>query len=232
MHMMEDPSALRHPLGPLPAWESVLAVVAHPDDESFGLGAVLDSFVQGGATVSVLCFTHGEASTLDTAVGKLAELRASELQNAAQHLGASSAHLLDYPDGALSQVETAKLSVDVRHELGMHPVEGMVVFDPSGVSGHSDHRAATEAALNAAIHENLPVLGWTLPHAVAEQLNEEFAASFVGHADSEVDLVIAVERERQQLASLAHVSQAVPTSVLWRRLQLLGDREYLRWLRQ
>ena len=34
------------------------------------------------------------------------------------------------------------------------------------------------------------------------------------------------------MASLAHASQAAPTSVLWRRLDLLGDVEYLRWLRR
>jgi len=32
----------------LPRVERLLAVVAHPDDESFGLGAVLDRFVRGG----------------------------------------------------------------------------------------------------------------------------------------------------------------------------------------
>jgi len=27
-----------------------------------------------------------------------------------------------------------------------------------------------------------------------------------------------------------HPSQAIPSSALWARLDLLGDREYLRWL--
>jgi LmbE family N-acetylglucosaminyl deacetylase len=42
-----------------------LAVIAHPDDESFGLGAVLAAF-GAGTQVRVLCFTRGEASTLGT----------------------------------------------------------------------------------------------------------------------------------------------------------------------
>jgi LmbE family N-acetylglucosaminyl deacetylase len=45
--------------GVLPAWTSVLAVVAHPDDESFGLGAILDAFTGAGARVEVLCLTQG-----------------------------------------------------------------------------------------------------------------------------------------------------------------------------
>jgi LmbE family N-acetylglucosaminyl deacetylase len=54
----------------------VLAVCAHPDDETFGLGALLAAFADRGAKVSVLCFTRGEASTLGPGEHELAELRA------------------------------------------------------------------------------------------------------------------------------------------------------------
>src|ERR1035441_8861235 len=49
----------------LPAWALALVVIAHPDDESFGLGAVIDQLTAAGAAVHILCFTHGGASTLD-----------------------------------------------------------------------------------------------------------------------------------------------------------------------
>ena len=107
---------------------------------------------------------------------------------------------------------------------------GMLVFDSAGVTGHQDHVAATAAGLLAAEMLNLPVLGWTLPEPVAAQLNQELGASFVGHRDQEIDLRVSVERTRQRLASHAHKSQALPSSVLWRRLELLGDSESLRWL--
>lgn len=47
--------------------QRVLGVVAHPDDESFGIGAVLAWLHQRGIPVSVLVFTRGEASTLGAA---------------------------------------------------------------------------------------------------------------------------------------------------------------------
>lgn len=216
----------------LPGWSSVLAVVAHPDDESFGLGAVLDAFAQSGATVSVLCLTRGEASTVHGVGGDLHALRAVELQRAAVVLGLTSAQLSDHPDGALDQVSHAVLVHEVSEAAERSGAEGLVVFDPSGVTGHPDHQAATSAALEAATQLDLPVLGWTLPRSVADQLNEEFGTGFVGHEPSEVDLTVAVDRDRQRVASLAHASQAVPTSVLWRRLELLGDVEHLRRLRR
>jgi N-acetylglucosamine malate deacetylase 2 len=213
----------------LPPWQAALAVVAHPDDESFGLGAVLDAFARTGCSVSLLCLTRGEASTVHGTDGDLRTLRTAELSSAAATLGLASAILAEHPDGELAVEPRADLVAEVvRAAAG---ADGLVVFDPSGVTGHPDHAAATLAAVEAADELGLPVLAWTLPLTVAQQLNEECGTHFVGHPPSEVDVVVAVTRERQLEASRAHVSQAIPTSVLWRRLDLLGDTEHLRWLR-
>lgn len=230
--MTTDVGAVRREAGTLPAWSAALAVVAHPDDESFGLGAVLDALARSGTAVSVLCLTRGEASTVGGVTGDLGALRAVELKGAAAALGLHRAELLSYPDRALGTVPLADLAKEVADAAEWSGAQGLVVFDPSGVTGHRDHTAATMAALEAGKALDLPVLGWTVPRAVAEQLNEEFDTGFVGHDPHEVDLTVAVNRDRQRMASLAHASQAVPTSVLWRRLELLGDVEYLRWLRR
>jgi len=69
----------REPRGLLPAWPAVVAVVAHPDDESFGLGAIIDRMTSAGATVHVLCYTRGEASTLNQTGADLLRQRAAAL---------------------------------------------------------------------------------------------------------------------------------------------------------
>lgn len=216
----------------LPTWGSLLVVVAHPDDESFGLGAVLDAFTRAGTKVELLCFTQGEASTLDGVAGDLASVRAAELDAAADALGVRGTTLLHYPDGALGEVSRTRLAAHVVAAVDSSRAEGLLVFDSTGVTGHPDHVAATAAALLGAETLNLPVLGWTLPEAVAAQLNQEFGAGFAGHPDEEIGLRLEVDRERQHVAIQAHASQAVPSSVLWRRLELLGNAEFLRWLRQ
>ena len=43
----------------LPAWSAALVVIAHPDDESFGLGAVIDQLTTAGTAVHILCYTQG-----------------------------------------------------------------------------------------------------------------------------------------------------------------------------
>jgi LmbE family N-acetylglucosaminyl deacetylase len=63
----------------LPVESPVLAVCAHPDDESFGLGATLAALAGYGARTAVLCFTHGAASALGSGRGDLHQIRAAEL---------------------------------------------------------------------------------------------------------------------------------------------------------
>ena len=215
----------------LPDWSRVLAVVAHPDDESFGLGAVVDAFASAGSEVNVLCLTEGEASTLGTGIN-LGRMRREELGAASRELGVAGAAMLHHPDGELPRVCRHVLAGEVMDQVGDHRADGLLVFDTSGVTGHPDHAAATAAALLAAEVLDLPVLAWTIPQEVAAQLNEELGvSSFIGSAADAIDVTIQVDRTHQVAACRAHHTQAVPASPLWRRLELLDDREHLRWLR-
>lgn len=216
----------------LPPWRSVLAVVAHPDDESFGLGAVLAAFAEAGARVSVLCFTRGEASTLHGVEGDLTALRTEELEAAAAALGLHDVTLLAHPDGHLPDVDLDDLAGDVLTTARTVDPDGLVGFDLTGVTGHPDHARATAAAIRAAKALDLPVLGWTVPEPMAQELRAEHSAPFDGRMENEIDLVITVDRAQQLKAIGCHPSQAVPGSVMWRRLELLEDKEHLRWLRQ
>ncbi|GAB2888136.1 PIG-L family deacetylase [Myroides odoratimimus subsp. xuanwuensis] len=209
----------------------MLAVVAHPDDESFALGGLLAAFAEAGAEVSVLCLTRGEASTLHGVVGDLTELRTQELAAAAAALGLHNVTLMGYPDGRLPEIDLDELAADVVTTARDVAADGLLGFDLTGVTGHPDHAHATAAALRAAETLDLPVLGWTVPDTVAARLREEYGAPFDGHAASDIDLVVTVDRVLQLQAVECHPSQAVPGSVLWRRIELLDDKEHLRWLR-
>ncbi len=214
----------------LPAWRSVLVVVAHPDDETFGLGAVIDAMASAGSAVHVLCFTRGEASTLNERNADLSAARAEELRQASAELAVASVTLLDYPDGGLAAVPIPDLEAQVISLAARHRADGLLVFDDTGITGHRDHQAATAAAVGAAGQTGLTVLAWALPAAIAGQLQAETGAPFMGRPPDDVDICVRVSRARQRRAALLHVSQISPTAVLWRRLQLQGDCEHLRWI--
>ena len=214
----------------LPTWKSVLVIVAHPDDESFGLGAVLSTFIESGTSVSVLCFTRGEASTLHGVLGNLSTIRVEELQSAARELGIADVHLKAFRDGGLEEIDVDRLADEARDIAAANKLDGILAFDSSGVTGHHDHIRATAVALRVATELQVGLLGWTIPTSVAQILNEEFGSTFAGHTDEEIDIEITVDRSRQRRAIDCHPSQALPGSLLWRRLELLSDHENLRWL--
>jgi LmbE family N-acetylglucosaminyl deacetylase len=206
----------------------VIAVVAHPDDESFGLGAVLAELVATGARTAVLCFSHGEASTLHGTAGELSLLRPEELRAASAVLGLSRVDLHDYPDGRLTDVALDELTGHVSRLIAEERPSHLLVFDAGGVTGHPDHDRATEAALAGARAAGLPVLAWALPVAVARRLNAELGTAFTGRDPAALDIALTVSRYRQWRAIACHRSQSAYNPVLRRRLELLGDREYLR----
>ena len=211
-------------------FRSVLAVCAHPDDESFGLGAVLSTFAGLGIETSALCFTNGEASTLGATGIELNVVRAAELTAAAAVLGVRSLRLLSYPDGALSEAPLQQLCREVEASAELGPIDCLLVFDEGGITGHPDHQRATDAALAAGNRLGVPVLAWCLPSSIAATLNDEFGTGFVGREPSEIDLEIEVDRRLQHEAISCHASQSNDNPVLWRRLALQGTVDSLRWL--
>ncbi len=223
-------SPVREPHGLLPPWSAVLAVVAHPDDESFGLGAIIDRMTSGGAAVHVLCYTHGEASMLNETGADLVRQRARELRQAGAALGVSTVALLDYPDGLLAAVPPGELAAHITGLAARYHPSGMLVFDDTGITGHPDHQAATQAAIRAVGPLSLPVLAWALPAGLADRLRAETGQPFAGQPPGRLDFAIRVNRGRQRQAALLHASQVSPAAPLWRRLELQGDIEHLRWL--
>src|SRR5256886_7743025 len=79
----------------------LLVVMAHPDDESMGSGGLILRHTRAGIATHLICATYGEAGGVDKPPGAkqedLAEIRAAELQEAADALAVSGGELGDYP---------------------------------------------------------------------------------------------------------------------------------------
>jgi LmbE family N-acetylglucosaminyl deacetylase len=126
--------------GPL----TVLAVWAHPDDESFLAGGLLAEVARRGGrvvTVTATAGEHGIGESVDRSPATVAARRIAELDAALEVLGGESAIHLGYEDGGCDQV-TDHLAI---HLLGrfvdrIEP-DVIVTFGPDGVTGHPDHQA-------------------------------------------------------------------------------------------
>jgi LmbE family N-acetylglucosaminyl deacetylase len=214
----------------LPAWQRPLAVVAHPDDETFGLGAIISQMAAAGASVHILCYTHGEASTLNENHTDLLRQREHELRQASAALGAAGVTLLGYRDGSLAAQSLPRLARHIAGLAAQCRADGLLAFDDTGITGHPDHRAATAAAMRAGAATGLPLLAWALPAETASRLRSETGQPFAGQPLGALDFRIRVDRASQRRAAWLHASQISPAAVVWRRLALQGATEYLRWL--
>jgi N-acetyl-1-D-myo-inositol-2-amino-2-deoxy-alpha-D-glucopyranoside deacetylase len=147
---------------------SLLAVMAHPDDESLACGGTLALCARRGARTAVLCLTRGEhgADTDPAATKARATVRTAELHAAAAALGISDLVVLDYEDGFLPWVDAAALERDIRHVIDRLAPDVVVTFDEDGLYWHPDHVAVHErtTAAVSAIEVRPPVLYYvTMP---------------------------------------------------------------------
>lgn len=134
--------------------ERALAVSAHPDDAEFFAGATLAALARGGAAVALVVCTDGAKGGHE--VRDLAKTRRHEQAAAAEILGVSEVVYLTLPDGELSAGEPLReLLVAAIRRLRPQLVlahDPRTWFQPAGALtalGHSDHRAAGAATLDA-----------------------------------------------------------------------------------
>ena len=204
----------------------VAAVVAHPDDETFGLGALLANLASEGREVRVLCMTHGEASTIG-AGDALGDIRREELFEAAEVLGVAHVTLLDLPDGRLDALPNAELDAHIDRWLSTD-VAALVVLEPQGVTGHPDHQAVSQAAERVADRRALPVIEWGIDPVTVSRLQAAHGLRFESIGDAPDVYDVPVNRAAQLAAIRSHASQLDDDPVVCKLLALTGDIERVR----
>lgn len=155
--------------------KTLLAVLAHPDDESFGMGGTLALYAQRGVKVHLVCATRGEEGEIDPEykekIKSAACLRTQELRCAAEVLGIRQLHFMNYRDSgmtgspanhhpkALAAQPLEKLVGEVAHFIRDIKPDVVITFDPIGGYRHPDHIAiqkATVAGFEMASDSNFP----------------------------------------------------------------------------
>lgn len=131
----------------------LMAVVAHPDDESLGFGGTLAKYAAEGVEVFVLVATRGDAgrfcghapgSPEHPGAPALAAIREAELRAAAAELGVHEVAVLDYHDQQLDRAEPGEAIAGIARHLRRIRPEVVVTFGPDGVYGHPDHVAISQ----------------------------------------------------------------------------------------
>ena len=160
----------------------LMAVLAHPDDESLGFGGTLARYANAGAEVYLLTATRGEAGRYQgirpgepghPGVAALAMIREAELRAAATTLGVREVALLDYRDQQLDRASPHEAVSQIAAHLRRIRPDIVLTFGPDGGYGHPDHIAIsqfTTAAMIAAADPAFTTGGveGERPHAVSK----------------------------------------------------------------
>ena len=133
---------------------SLLAVFAHPDDETCGPAGTLAKYAHAGVDVSLICATRGEAAiscclpepVLPQEMGRI---RVAELQCSARILGIRQTIVLGFPDGKLSMGDPEPLQQELVGLMKQIRPQVVITFGPQGHTGHPDHVAVGWATLVA-----------------------------------------------------------------------------------
>jgi len=223
---------------------SLLAIFAHPDDESYRAGGALALLARKGAQVWVLCATRGEQGILKMDSDETGQVRQAELECACRSLGINSPCFLDYQDGTLPQVDKERAVGQVVGVIRKLRPQGLLTWPPSGVSGHPDHVAVsrwTEKASQLAAdpaaytgHKEAPHLVDALYHIVVPRSLAETMKMPHLHTvpDEEVTLTMDVSAvwDEKMAAIHCHASQLssspITSSPLDRQRLFLGTEHF------
>ena len=134
----------------------LMAVLAHPDDESLGIGGTLARYAGEGVEIFLVTATRGEhgrrGESRDGSPAQLGALREAELLEASRVLGVSEVRLLDYPDGALDQVDPCVAAAKIAAHMKRIRPHVVLTFGPEGAYGHPDHIAISQLTTAATMY--------------------------------------------------------------------------------
>jgi LmbE family N-acetylglucosaminyl deacetylase len=145
--------------------KTLVAIFAHPDDESFGIGGTLARYAHQGVLAHYLCGTRGESGTVDprfmAGYADVSELRSAELECASRELGLAGVHYLGYRDSGMpgspdnrhpNSLFSASVD-DVAGRIGEHLLrlkpDTVITHDKFGGYGHPDHIKLYHATVRA-----------------------------------------------------------------------------------
>ena len=189
--------------------ESAMVIVAHPDDAEFTMAGTVAAWTAKGCRVTYVLCTDGNAGSHEPGMTRerLADVRRAEQLAACAALGVEETVFLGYDDGQLQP--TLDLRRELVRQMRQHKPDVVIVGDPTmlffgdGYVNHPDHRAAAQAALDAAAPAcEMPLL-WPdtgEPHQV-----RQLYIHGNGEPNAWVDITETIEQKISALRK--HVSQ-------------------------
>lgn len=185
----------------------LLAVFAHPDDETFRVGGTLALLAQRGVKVQVLTATRGEAGSCGQpplcSQEELPDVREKELRCACRALGLQPPMLLNYQDGKLAEINREGIVSEIAIVIEKLLPQIMISFGEDGLSGHPDHVAMNSFALDA-FHQSKFVNAFYSPAVPVSIANQLKMTQIKAVPDEKITHIINIAEAWQQKMAAIH----------------------------
>jgi LmbE family N-acetylglucosaminyl deacetylase len=131
--------------------QTILVVLAHPDDESLACGGTLARLADAGAHIVLLCASQGERGSLTGPARNdtLLEVRTLELRNASTILGIGTVLAFNHPDGDLRWADVTDLHAEIALTIQRFKPHAVITFGEDGLYWHLDHVGVHERTTSA-----------------------------------------------------------------------------------
>jgi LmbE family N-acetylglucosaminyl deacetylase len=138
----------------------LMAVLAHPDDESLGVGGTLAKYAAEGVETVLVTATLGQRGRyrghppghdLHPGMAALGGIREAELRAAAAELGVREVILLGYADQELDRADAREALARIAQAIRRTRPHVVVTFGPDGGYGHPDHVAISQLTTAAIV---------------------------------------------------------------------------------
>src|SRR6187399_3113110 len=129
----------------------LMCILAHPDDESLGMGGTLAKYAREGIHTHLITATRGERGRFGDAAVRpelhvVGATREAELRAAAKELSIRSVDFLDYIDGDLDRADPIEVQGKIAAHIRRIRPHVVATFGPEGAYGHPDHIAISQCA--------------------------------------------------------------------------------------
>jgi LmbE family N-acetylglucosaminyl deacetylase len=133
-------------------FDTVLVVMAHPDDAEYGIGAAVFEWTRAGKQVAYVLATSGEAGIAGLPPEESGPLREGEQRAACAEVGVRTLEFLGHPDGRLEP--TLQLRQDIAAAIRRHRPQLVITLnaDDTWFGTHwnsADHRVLGRSVLDA-----------------------------------------------------------------------------------
>lgn len=211
---------------------TLMAVHAHPDDESTATGGILALYAARGVRTVVVTCTNGDLGDGPGGVTpgedahdprEVAAIRAGELRRACAHLGVSHLELLGYPDSGMAgwdshcrgdvfcNVPVESAASRIAYLIERYRPQVLVTYDPHSTYQHPDHVHTARVATHAVDSGHIVAKLYYKAHGSSywRRLNRSLAEVGIQRPAPSGETLRMLESVEQRITTTVDVGQVI-----------------------